>query len=137
METFTVTVVTPDGGFLEKKASLLELPTEDGEIGIYPGHVPLMAALGAGEMRLYHDDTTEYFALAGGFLEVRANGVRLLAAFAAEDEGDRIDEAVERARVALEDVQALSEEKVQAELTALRSELVKLSEIKKSRSHRG
>lgn len=137
LEAFTVTVITPEGVFLEKKATLIELPLEEGEIGIFAGHVPLLAALGAGEMRLHHEGNTEYFALAGGFLQVNPSGVRLLAGFAAEGNVEQVDEAVERARVALAEVQALGEDKVQAELLALRSQLLKLSEIRKRRRHHG
>lgn len=138
MDTFTLTVVTPEGVFLEKEATLVELPTEDGVIGILPGHIPLMAAIGAGELRVYHDDeNTERFVLAGGFLQINIRGVRLVAGFAATDEGEQIEEAVERARVALAEVQSLSEKKVRAELLTIRTELMRLSEMKRNRGRGG
>ncbi len=130
MENLLVTVVTPEGVFLEAKAHLLELPTEDGEIGIYAGHTPLVAAIGAGEMRLHGENGVEFYALAGGFMQVTAHRVRLLASFAGGDEKEDEAEAVERARAALEGMETLSEEQVTAELAALQTQLRHLAETR-------
>lgn len=123
-----MTVVTPEGVFLETEATLLELPTEAGEIGIYPGHVPMVAAIGAGEMRLHGNDGVTVYALAGGFMQVTAHRVRLMASFVTGDEVENEEAAVERARAALEAMGSLSEEQVKAELAALQTQMRHLAE---------
>ncbi len=128
VDYLTITIVTPEGVFLESEASLVELPTEEGEIGIYPGHVPLVAAIGAGEMRLHGKDQVTAYALAGGFMEVTPRRVRLLTSFAGGEEVEDEAGAVERARAALEGMGSLSEEQVKAELAALQTQLRHLAE---------
>ena len=133
MDTFPVTVVTPEGVFLKSEAELLEVPTVEGEIGIYAGHAPMIAAISVGQMRVYREGAAEYFALAGGFVQVSGTGVRLLASFAGGEPEGSVEEALERARRALEDMALISEEQVKAELAFLQSQLIHLSERKKSR----
>ncbi|MGO9112758.1 MAG: F0F1 ATP synthase subunit epsilon, partial [Thermoguttaceae bacterium] len=50
----------------------------DGEIGIGPGHTPLIGRLGYGEMRIRHGNEVERFYVEGGFVEVVGNVVSLL-----------------------------------------------------------
>lgn len=52
----------------------------DGQLGIYPGHAPLLTGLNPGPVRLRLEDGTEELIFAsGGFLEVQPNGVIVLA----------------------------------------------------------
>ncbi|MDE0093556.1 MAG: F0F1 ATP synthase subunit epsilon [Gammaproteobacteria bacterium] len=52
----------------------------DGQLGIYPGHAPLLTGLNPGPVRLrLEDGTEELFFASGGFLEVQPNGVIVLA----------------------------------------------------------
>ncbi|HEM61176.1 MAG TPA: F0F1 ATP synthase subunit epsilon [Chloroflexi bacterium] len=75
-------------------------PGVDGLLGILPSHAPLLAALGIGELRLKKGDDEESFAVHGGFVEVLANKV-IVMAYSAEraEEIDvtRAEEARERA----------------------------------------
>ncbi|MBO8156638.1 MAG: F0F1 ATP synthase subunit epsilon [Bacillaceae bacterium] len=98
MKTLTVSVVTPDGPVLEDQYEMVSCKAESGELGILPGHIPLVAPLTISAVRLKKDNKTEKIAVSGGFLEVRPDKVTVLAQ-AAEKPSD-ID--VDRARRAKE-----------------------------------
>ena len=74
--------------------------TEDGELGILPNHIPLVAPLAIGVARLKKNDETYKVAVSGGFMEVRPDKVTILAQ-TAEKASDidvaRAKEAKERA----------------------------------------
>ena len=71
-------VVTPEETFLETKTDFVALPLFDGEIGILPGHSPMIGRLGFGEMRLGTGSQTNRFYLDGGFVQVSDNLVSVL-----------------------------------------------------------
>ena len=54
------------------------VPTKNGEIGIYPGHVPLIVALDIGQMRILNDNEEVNIAISGGFLTVRNDEIEIL-----------------------------------------------------------
>jgi F-type H+-transporting ATPase subunit epsilon len=54
------------------------LPLYDGEIGIAPGHSPMIGRLGYGEMRIVDGATTSRYYVDGGFVEVLDNMVSVL-----------------------------------------------------------
>ncbi len=66
-------------------------PGADGELGILPNHAPLLTTLGIGELRIRKGAEEESFAVGGGFLEVLANRVIVMADVA--ERADEIDVA--------------------------------------------
>ena len=80
---------------------VLVAPSIDGELGILPHHAPLMTALQPGEIMIRKDGAETYLVVSGGFLEVMANQVTILAD--ACERTDEIDE--ERARAAMQQAQ--------------------------------
>lgn len=58
-KSFHVSVVTPEGSVLEADALSAVFPAYDGEVGILPGHAPLLALLGVGELRVTRTDGSE------------------------------------------------------------------------------
>jgi F-type H+-transporting ATPase subunit epsilon len=74
----TCIVVTPEATVLEEPADFVALPLYDGEIGIAPGHSPLIGRLGYGEMRLKRDGKIRRFYVDGGFVQVVDNVVSVL-----------------------------------------------------------
>jgi len=105
MKTLTVSVVTPDGLVLEDNYEMVSCRAENGELGILPGHIPLVAPLTINEVRLKRENTENYVAVNGGFLEVRPDKVTILAQSAekAEDiDVKRAEEARERAMKLIE-----------------------------------
>jgi F-type H+-transporting ATPase subunit epsilon len=76
-------VVTPEKTVLTKEATYVVLPLADGEYGILPSHAPLIARLGAGDLRITETDgkRTDYY-VEGGFVEVLGDTVALLTMYA-------------------------------------------------------
>ena len=77
-DTLLCTVVTPEQTALETKAEFVALPLFDGEIGIAPGHSPLIGRLGYGEMRIKAGGSTLTYYVDGGFVQVESNVVAVL-----------------------------------------------------------
>ncbi|WP_181346779.1 F0F1 ATP synthase subunit epsilon [Thalassobacillus sp. CUG 92003] len=98
MKTLTVSVVTPDGPALEDAFEMVSCKAESGELGVLPGHIPMVAPLSISAVRLKKEGNSDRMAVSGGFLEVRPDKVTILAQ-SAEKPSD-ID--IERARKAKE-----------------------------------
>lgn len=79
-------IVTPEKSIYSGEASFVSLPTTSGEIGVLPGHAPLLAVLGAGEVRLKNEAGTLHatYAIAGGYVEIDGARVIILADHARE-----------------------------------------------------
>ena len=91
----TLTVVTPERSVVERvPCDSVSLPGELGELGILPGHTPLVALLGVGRVAWTDGGRKTAVAVRGGFVEVAGDVVRVLADVAAEK--DAIDPAAAR-----------------------------------------
>jgi F-type H+-transporting ATPase subunit epsilon len=71
-------IVTPEKTVRDQQAEFVALPLYDGEIGIAPGHTPMIGRLDAGEMRIRTSDQTSRLYIEGGFVEVLGNVVTVL-----------------------------------------------------------
>jgi F-type H+-transporting ATPase subunit epsilon len=71
-------VVTPEQTVCDTSADFIAATLFDGEIGIGPGHTPLIGRLGYGELRIRRDRQVDRFYVEGGFIEVVDNVVSLL-----------------------------------------------------------
>jgi F-type H+-transporting ATPase subunit epsilon len=78
MSKLQVIVVTPEMTLRDEPADFVVLPLYDGEIGIAPGHSPLIGRLGFGELRIKTDARTERFYVDGGFVQVADNIVSVM-----------------------------------------------------------
>lgn len=88
-------VVTPEGSKVQASDVVeVTLPGVLGEMGILPGHVAMMAALGTGPMRVETPQGATLYAISGGYLEVLGDVVRVLTETC--ERADEVD--VERAR---------------------------------------
>jgi F-type H+-transporting ATPase subunit epsilon len=79
MKTIKVSVVTPDGPVYESDVDMVSTKAQSGELGILPGHIPMVAPLQIGAVRLKKEGNMEFIAVSGGFLEVRPDQVTILA----------------------------------------------------------
>jgi F-type H+-transporting ATPase subunit epsilon len=96
-------IVTPERMAFEGDVDAVTCPGIEGELGVLPHHAPLLTTLGFGELRIRTGNEVEYFAIAGGFLQVRPDKVVVMAETA--DLAAEIDlEAARRARVEAERV---------------------------------
>ncbi len=75
----TLVLVTRDRKILEAEVDEVELPATDGEIGILPGHTPLLALLKIGEMRYRRGSDVQRLVITWGFVEVLPDRVIVLA----------------------------------------------------------
>lgn len=78
-----VSVVSPERILFEGEASRVVVPAYDGLIGILPRHAPLLALLGKGQLVVGGSGGEQRFTVAGGFVQVRDDVVRIVAEQAA------------------------------------------------------
>jgi len=95
MKTINVSVVTPDGPVYEADVEMVSTKAQSGELGILSGHIPLVAPLQIGAVRLKKGSSTELVAVSGGFLEVRPDKVTILAQAAEKAEEIDVERATE------------------------------------------
>ena len=98
-----LTVVTPERQLIDAEADEVQVPGLGGYLGILPGHAPMFSELSVGRLSYTRAGRTRSLAVAGGFVEVLDDQVRVLADVA-ESEGDidvaRAEDALRRARQA-------------------------------------
>ena len=74
-----LTVVTRERKFIDVDVDEVELPASDGEIGVLPGHTPLLTTLRVGTLRYRAGSTVERIVISWGFAEVLPDRVIVLA----------------------------------------------------------
>jgi len=74
-----VTVISPESSLFDGEAESVVAPAYDGQVGILPNHAPFMTLLGSGVLTVRHQDRASRFTVAGGFLQVVDNVVRVVA----------------------------------------------------------
>ena len=90
-------IVTPSRRVVEVEVDEVRLPGALGEMGVLPGHIPLLTSLAAGPLTYFEGSTETKFAVQGGFAEVLPDRVTILATVA-EAPGD-IDVAAARSNL--------------------------------------
>ncbi|MDD6339450.1 MAG: ATP synthase F1 subunit epsilon [Butyrivibrio sp.] len=79
---FELEVMCPDRTFFKGEADMVELCTVEGEIGVYPGHIPLAAVLTPGIMTIHNDGEVKKAALHSGFVKISQDSIMVLAEIA-------------------------------------------------------
>jgi F-type H+-transporting ATPase subunit epsilon len=98
-------IVTPEKRAYDDVVDAVVLPGSEGQLGILPRHAPLLSMLGAGELRVRKGGAEESFAIVGGFVQVLADRVVVMAEtadLAAEIDLEKALEARREAERALE-----------------------------------
>ncbi len=115
-------IVTPERQVVHDSVTSVSVPGKEGELGILPGHAPLLSLLKVGELSYVHGTLKHYLAINWGFVEVLPDRVIILAQTAERAEEIDVDRAkkakqraegrlgktsasdidMERARIALE-----------------------------------
>ena len=94
--SLTLEIVTPEAKVYSDTIDSVVIPTVEGEIGVLPGHIPLLTPIASGELRVAKGATSHLLAVSGGFAQIDGDQVRVLAEHAITEE--KIDEnAVEAA----------------------------------------
>jgi F-type H+-transporting ATPase subunit epsilon len=73
-----VSVISPEAILYEGTADSVVAPAFDGEVGVLTGHAPMLTLLGSGELRLDGQGGARRFTVAGGFMQVADNHVRVV-----------------------------------------------------------
>jgi len=95
-DTLELEIVTPDKLLVRERVEQVQIPGKSGELGVLPGHAPLITSLTIGEISYRQGVNTNYLAVAWGFAEVLPAKVTILA-----DTAERAEEIdVKRAQEA-------------------------------------
>src|SRR4029434_1496545 len=98
--TLKLEIVTPEAKIYSEDVEMVTLPGIEGEMGIYPMHVPLMTQVTAGELVARHGGQDHFLAIGEGFVEITGERVAVMTdmAIKADDIDERkADEARKRA----------------------------------------
>ena len=82
-------IVSADRSLVNETVDEVEIPGAAGYFGVLPGHTPLLAVLGTGELWYRQGQDKHYLAIAYGFAEVQPDRVTILAQIA--EKADEID----------------------------------------------
>ncbi len=127
-EKIQLEVVTPERRALAEPVDMVTVPGLGGELGILPGHTPLISQLQTGVLTYVQDGKSQSLHVSGGFVEVRDDHVSVLADIAERPE--EIDAA--RAKLARDRVEKQlnawsgSEDELEAAKVELDRSLVRL-----------
>lgn len=113
--TLKLEIVTPEARTYSEDVEMVALPGVEGEMGIYPMHVPLMTQITAGEVIVRKDGQDYFLAVGEGFVEITGEKVSIMTDMAIK--ADDIDEA--RAEEARKRAEARLSEKLDDEEAAM------------------
>jgi F-type H+-transporting ATPase subunit epsilon len=136
MATLKLEIVTPEGRAYSDDVAMVVLPSIEGEIGVYPAHVPLMTQLSPGELRIVKDGKTTELVVGTGFIEVTGDSVSVLTDSALGEEAideNATEEAIKRAQAALKDKNLSADDTAEVEAALARS----LAQIRFKRRRHG
>lgn len=113
--TFKLEIVTPESMTFSGDVEMVTLPGAEGEMGIFPQHVPLMAQIVAGEVIAREKGRDHFLAVGDGFVQITGDKVSIMTDMAIK--ADEIDEA--KAEEARRRAEARLAEKLGAEESAM------------------
>jgi F-type H+-transporting ATPase subunit epsilon len=127
MATLKLEIVTPEATAYSEDVEMVTLPGAEGELGVYPNHVPLLTTLNPGELRVLKGGKETFLAIGEGFVEITGNSVSVLTDMALDvsaiDE-NAAEAAVARAKAAMkEDLGSEEIASVQASLSKALAQL--------------
>ncbi|KAG0162941.1 hypothetical protein DFQ28_003288 [Apophysomyces sp. BC1034] len=138
MATIKVDVVSAEESIFSGQARFVALPGEAGELGILPGHTPLITRIRPGSVRIEDENGEEQFVfVAGGILEVQPGAVTVLADTAirgADLDEAKAEQARKRAEEALQNTGSnLEYATAQAELAYATAQLAAIEQLRRRR----
>lgn len=102
MATLKLEIITPEAVTYSEDVDMVTLPGIEGEMGIYPNHVPLLTQVVPGEILVHKGGQQIFLAVGEGFAEITGERVAILTDMAVQ--ADNIDEAkAEEARIRAEE----------------------------------
>ncbi|HJT46033.1 MAG TPA: F0F1 ATP synthase subunit epsilon [Chthoniobacterales bacterium] len=133
MPTLKLEIVTPEEKIYSEDVDMVTLPGAEGELGVYPKHVPVLTTLKPGELRVLKDGRETALAVGEGFVEIKTDGVSVLTDMALESakiDLEAAEKAVARAQA------AMKEDHTAEEVAAIQASLQKaLAQMHVKRRH--
>lgn len=129
-------IVTPEKVTYSEEVDMVTLPGVEGDMGIYPNHVPLMTQVKAGEVAVKDGGVVSYLAVGEGFAKVNSRHVAILTEMAVgvdDIDEQAVEEARKRAEGRLRD-ETLTDEQIAAENAAIAHAMAQL-DVKRRRGH--
>ena len=127
--TLRLEIVTPLEKAYSDDVAMVVIPGVEGEMGIYPMHIPVMTEIKPGELKIVKEGVESDFAVGEGFVEITQDRVVVLTDMAiAESAIDvhAVERAIERAQAALHHAEAMNAEEIATTEAALEKSLVQL-----------
>jgi F-type H+-transporting ATPase subunit epsilon len=127
MATLKLEIVTPEKTAYSDDVEMVTLPGSEGELGVYPNHVPLLTTLNPGELRVLKGGRETFLAIGEGFVEITGSTVSVLTDMALEPaviDESAAEAAVARAQAAMKE--DLGKEEVAAVQASLQKALAQL-----------
>jgi F-type H+-transporting ATPase subunit epsilon len=127
MATLKLEIVTPEAKVYSEDVDMVTLPGAEGEMGIYPLHIPLMTQIAAGEVIARQGMQEAYLAVGDGFVQITGDKVAIMtdmAVEAADIDEAKAEEARRRAEARL--AEKLDDEESAAVQAALAHSLAQL-----------
>ena len=133
-DTLRLEIVTPEGTMFSEDVVMVTLPCIEGQLGIYPLHVPLITQVVPGEIIAHKPGQDTHLAGGEGLVDDAADHVAIVTDMAVE--ADHIDEA--KAEEARQRAEARLREKISdEEVAAVNASLVRsLAQLQVKRRHR-
>ena len=130
-------IVTPDSIAFSKEVKSVVVPTLNGKIDILSKHIPIIDRVIPGDLKIEHEGKFDYLAIGSGFIEVYGDKVSIItdqAIDVSEEDESAIEEAIQKAKISLEEGKKSNLERAQIEqLEAIaRFEMAKKVARKKS-----
>lgn len=138
MAMIVVDVVSAESSVFSGEAKFVVLPGQEGELGVLPGHAPLITRICPGMVRVHTTEgKEESIFVAGGLLEVQPDRVTVLADVAVRSEDldeAKAKQAIDAAKQARENAKSeINIAKVQAKLSALSAELQFIKKLRQEK----
>jgi len=133
--TLRLEIVTPETTAYSEDVEMVTLPGSEGELGVYPNHVPLLTTLNPGELRVLKGGKESFLAIGEGFVEITGSTVSVLTDMALEPaviDESAAEAAVARAQAAMKE--DLGKEEVAAVQASLQKALAQLHVKRRRRS---
>lgn len=132
--TLKLQIITPDALAYSEDVDMVTIPGVEGQMGVYPLHVPLMTQMVPGEIIVRKDNKDYFLAVGEGLIEIMGDHVSILTdmAIASEhiDEA-KVEEARQRAQARLQE--KLSDEEVASTNASMARSLAQLHVKRRSR----
>lgn len=126
-DTFQIDLVSPERHLLSRQVTEVRIPAAEGDVTAMPGHAPLITTLRPGILHVEGPDGVDEYAVTGGFAEINADGVSVLAEqsmHVSEVTKEVIDGFIEEAESAHKRAKESEDQTIADETAKLLSDLV-------------